>query len=244
MLDLNLESFLSPVEDKELNQYRILAQLKNYSELFRKNKLYPSFAQLNQINNLLNSLLAKNTIISVPGSIKKTSSVKKAGINILNESSENEDTSDSTDIIKWAKPLVDSLLAEGQVIHEFVHGNIRIESIKPGPSYKDEGYLILPDYNNLLLLLVEYQSSLFDSNNKPVRSLKTKLVTQISIRHNETSIKELGLNLIDKFGSLINPDVFMCKIDLDLPFRETLFPIIKKKLLTVLTKNSSKRYYL
>ena len=107
MLDLNLESFLSPVEDKELNQYRILAQLKNYSELFRKNKLYPSFAQLNQINNLLNSLLANNTIISVPGSIKKTSSVKKAGINILNESSENEDTSDSTDIIKWAKPLVD-----------------------------------------------------------------------------------------------------------------------------------------
>jgi hypothetical protein len=244
MLDLNLESFLSPVEDKELNQYRILAQLKNYSELFRKNKLYPSFAQLNQINNLLNSLLAKNTIISVPGSIKKTSSVKKAGINILNESSENEDTSDSTDIIKWAKPLVDSLLAEGQVIHEFVHGNIRIESIKPGPSYKDEGYLIIPDYNNLLLLLIEYQSSLFDSNNKPVRSLKTKLVTQISIRHNETSITELGLNLIDKFGSLVNPDVFMCKIDLDLPFRETLFPIIKKKLLTVLTKNSSKRYYL
>jgi hypothetical protein len=241
MLDLNLESFLSPVEDKELNQYRILAQLKNYSELFRKNKLYPSFAQLNQINNLLNSLLAKNTIISVPGSIKKTSSVKKAGINILNESSENEDTSD---IIKWAKPLVDSLLAEGQVIHEFVHSNIRIESMKPGPSYKNEGYLIIPDYNNFLLLLIEYQSSLFDSNNKPVRSLKTKLVTQISIRHNETSITELGLNLIDKFGSLINPDVFMCKIDLDLPFRETLFPIIKSKLLTVLTKNSSKRYYL
>ena len=244
MLDLNLESFLSPVEDKELNQYRILAQLKNYSELFRKNKLYPSFAQLNQINNLLNSLLAKNTIISVPGSIKKTSSVKKAGINILNESSENEDTSDSTDIIKWAKPLVDSLLAEGQVIHEFVHGIIRIESIRPGPSYKDEGYLILPDYNNLLLLLVEYQSSLFDSNNKPVRSLKTKLIKQISIRHNETSITELGLNLINNYGSLVNPDVFICKIELDLPFRETLFPIIKSKLLTILTGYSGRKYYL
>jgi len=244
MLDLNLESFLSPVEDKELNQYRILAQLKNYSELFRKNKLYPSFAQLNQINNLLNSLLSKHTILSVSGSIKKTSSVKKAGINILNESSENEDPSDSTEIIKWAKPLVDSLLREGQVIHEFVHGNIRIESIKPGPSYKDEGYLIIPDYNNLLLLLIEYQSSLFDSNNRPVRSLKTKLLTQISIRHNQKSITELGLNLIDQHGSLVNPDVFICKIELELPFRETLFPIIKSKLLTILTKNSSKRYYL
>ena len=154
MLELNLESFLSPVEDKELNQYKILAQLKYYSELFRKNKLYPSFAQLNQINNLLNSLLSKHPILSVPGSNRKTSSVKKAGINILNGSSENEDASD---IIKWAKPLVESLMTEGQAIYEFVHSNIRIESIKPEPLYKDEGYLIIPDYGNLQLLLIEYQ---------------------------------------------------------------------------------------
>jgi hypothetical protein len=241
MLDLNLENFLSPAEDKELNQYKILAQLKKYSQLFRKNKLYPSLAQLNQINNLLNSLLSKNPIISVPGSIKKTSSEKKAGISILNQSGENEDTSD---IIKWAKPLVDSLLTEGQVIHEFVHGNIRIESLTPGHAYKDEGYLIIADYNHLLLFLIVYQSSFFDSNNKLARSLKTKLLKQISIRNNEKSIRELGLNLIDKYGSLVNPDVFMCRIDLDLPFRETLFPIIKSKLLSLLTKYSGKRYYL
>ncbi|MGB5896019.1 MAG: hypothetical protein WBG58_17725 [Ignavibacteriaceae bacterium] len=244
MLELNLESFLSPNEDKELNQYRILAQLKNYSELFRKNKLYPSFSKLNQINNLLDSLLSQHPILPVPGSVKKTFNEKKAGINILNESCENENTSDTTDIVKWAKPLVDRLMAEGQVIHEFVHSNIRIEAIKPEPSYKDKGYLIIPDYNNLLLLLIEYQSSFFDSNNKPVRSLKTKLITQIRIRHNETSIEELGLDLIDKYGSLVHPAVFICKIDLDLPFRETLFPVIKSKLLTILTKYSSKRYYL
>jgi hypothetical protein len=241
MLDLNLECFLSPAEDKELNQYKILAQLKKYSELFRRNKLYPSFAQLNQINNLLNSLLVNNPILSVPGSIKKTTSVKKAGISILNESTENADT---TDIINWAKPLVDSLMAEGQVIHEFVHSNIRIESIKPATLFKDEGYLIIADYNNLLLLIIEYQSSLFDSNKKPVRSLKTKLLKQITIRNNEKSITELGLNLISKYGSLVNPDVFLCKMDLDLPFRETLFPIIKSKLLTILTTYSGKRYYL
>ena len=147
-------------------------------------------------------------------------------------------------IIKWAKPLVDSLMTEGQVIHEFVHNNIRIESMKPGLSYRDEGYLIVADYNNLLLLLIEYQRSFFDSNNKLSRSLKTKLLKQISIRSNEKSIRDLGLILIDKYGSIVNPDVFICKIDLDLPFRETLFPIIKSKLLTFLTKYSGKRYYL
>ncbi|MCK5086691.1 MAG: hypothetical protein KAQ90_04175, partial [Melioribacteraceae bacterium] len=172
---------------------------------------------------------------------RKTSSVKKAGINILNGSSENEDT---PDIIKWAKPLVESLMAEGKAIYEFVHSNIRIESIKPEPSYKDEGYLILPEYNKLQLLLIEYQSSFFDSNNNPVRSLKTKLLTQISIGRNETSITKLGLNLISKYGNLVNPAMFICKTDLDLPFRETLFPIIKSKLISVITQYSSKRYYL
>ena len=244
MLELNLESFLSPVEDKELNQYKILAQLKYYSELFRKNKLYPSFSQHNQINNLLNSLLSEHPILSVPGSIKKTSSVKKAGINIINRSCEDEDTSDTNDIIKWAKPLVESLMTEGQAIYEFVHSNIRIESIKPEPLYKDEGYLIIPDYGNLQLLLIEYQRSLFDSNNKPVRSLKTKILTQMIIGPNESSITELGINLIYKYGSLVNPAVFICKTDLDLPFRETLFPIIKSKLLSLLTQYSSKSYYL
>jgi len=244
MLELNLESFLSPIEDKELNQYKILAQLKNYSELFRKNKLYPSFSQLNQINNLLNSLLSEHPILSVPGSIKKTSSVKKAGINIINRASESEDTSDTNDIIKWAKPLVEALMTEGQAIYEFVHSNIRIEPIKPEPSYRDEGYLIMPDYKNLQLLLIEYKSSFFDSNNKPVRSLKSKLLKQISIGHNETSITELGLNLIDKYGTLVNPDIFICKTDLDLPFRETLFPVIKSKLISVITQYLNKRYYL
>ncbi len=244
MLELNLESFLSPVEDRELNQYKILAQLKNYSELFRKNKLYPSFSRLNQINNLLNSLLSEHPILSVPDSIKKTSSVKKAGINIINRSSENEDTSDTNDIINWAKPLVEALMTEGQAIYEFVHSNIRIESIKPEPSSRDEGYLIMPDYKNLQLLLIEYQSSFFDSNNKPIRSLKSKLLKQISIGYNETSITKLGLNLIDTYGSLVNPAIFICKTDLDLPFRETLFPIIKSKLISVIAQYSNQRYYL
>jgi hypothetical protein len=244
MLELNLESFLSLIEDIELNQFTILAQLKNYSELFRKNKLFPSFSQLNQINNLLNSLLYKPPILSVAGSIRKTSSVKKAGINVLNGPGENEDTSDTNDIIKWAKPLVESLLREGQAIYELVYSDVRIESIKPEPSYKDEGYLIIPDYKNLQLLLIQYQGSFFDSNNKPVRSLKTKLLTQIRLGHNKRSITELGVNLIYKYGSLVNPAVFVCKTDLDLPFRETLFPIIKSKLLSVITQYSSKRSYI
>jgi hypothetical protein len=245
MQALNLDCFLPPIEDKELNQYKILAKLKEYSEQLHKNKLYPSFAQLNLINNFLDSLLSKYRNVTISSLSKiKSSSIKTSGVNIVNDSKSNEDTLEMIEIIKWAKELVGKLLDEGLAVYDFVSENISVEEVKPVPSYKDEGYIIIPDYQNSQLLLVEYISSIFNSNNKPVRSLKTRLLTQISIKPNESSITELGVDLIYKYGTLVNPAVFVCKTDLDFPFKETLFPIIKSKLLSALTKNSGKRFFL
>jgi hypothetical protein len=245
MQALNLECFLPPIEDKELNQYKILAKLKEYSEQLHKNKLYPSFAQLNLINNFLDSLLAKYRNVTITNLSKiKSSSIKSSEVNIVNDSKSSEDTLEMIEIIKWAKSLVGKLLDEGLAIYDFVSENMSVEIVEPEPSYKDEGYIIIPDYENSQLLLVEYISSIFNSNNKPVRSLKTRLLTQINIEFNETSITELGLNLIYKYGNLVNPAVFICKTELDFPFKETLFPIIKSKLLAQLTKHSTKRYFM
>ncbi|GBD88118.1 hypothetical protein BMS3Abin03_02052 [bacterium BMS3Abin03] len=242
MQALDLECFLPPIEDKELNQYKILAKLKEYSKQLHTNKLYPSFAQLNLINNFMDSFLAKYRNVTISTSSKiKTSSVKTSGVNIVN-AAEDEDTLEMIEIIKWAKSLVGSLLDEGIAIYDFVFENISIDAVKPQPAYKDEGYIIVPDYKNLQLLLIEYLSSLFSSNNKPVQSLKTKLLTQVALDNTGSSIKETGLNLISRFGNLVNPAVYVCNTDLDFPFRETLFPIVKSKLLSTLANYSSKGY--
>ncbi len=235
MQALNLECFLPPIEDKELNQYKILAKLKEYSKQLHTNKLYPSFAQLNLINNFMDSFLAKYRNVTISTSSKiKTSSIKTSGVNIVNDAKDNEDTLEMIEIIKWAKSLVGSLLDEGIAIYDFVFENISIDAVKPQPAYKDEGYIIIPDYKNSQLLLIKYLSSLFSSNNKPVQSLKTKLLTQVALDNTGSSIKETGLNLICRFGNLVNPAVYVCNTDLDFPFRETLFPIIKSKLLSTL----------
>jgi len=244
MLALNLDYFLPPIEDKEINQYKILAILKSFAGQFHRNKLYPAFAQLNQIDYMLNSLLAKH--IDKPTSVPKkleTSAPDITKINFLNGIIDGKDAIDALEIIQWAKPKVEATIAEAIAIYDFVYENVCIKPIKPEPAYRDEGYFIIPDYKNSQLLMIEYSISFIDSNNKPARSLKTKLINQSTLDSIHTSVTQSGLRMIDKYNNLVNPAIFICKTVLDFPFWETLYPIAKSKLLSKLTTKESKYLY-
>ena len=244
MLALNLDYFLPPIEDKERNQYKILAILKDFAGQFHKSKLYPAFAQLNQIDYMLNSLLTKHISrpVSVPRKIE-SSSADTAKVNFLNGISDTQDAMDAIELIQWAKPKVEGTIAEAVAIYDFVYDNVHIESIKPEPSYRDEGYFIVPDYKNSQLLMIEYLISYFDSNNEPSRSLKTKLINQITLDNINTSVTETGIKMVNKYNNLVNPAIYICKTVLDFPFWETLYPIAKSKLLSILTTRESKYLY-
>lgn len=244
MLALNLDYFLPPIEDKELNQYKILAILRSFCRQFHRNKLYPSLAQLTQIDYMLDSLLSKH--VDKPVTIPKkivTSAPDTSRVNFLNGISEGQDAIDALDLIQWAKPKVAGAITEAIAIYDFVYENIYLKSIKPEPGYKDEGYFVVPDYKNSQLLMIEYSISFIDADNKPARSLKTKLINQITLDSINTSITQSGLRMIDKYATLVNPAIFICKTVLDFPFWETLYPIAKSKLLAKLTTKESKYLY-
>jgi len=85
--------------------------------------------------------------------------------------------------------------------------------------------------------------SFFDSNNEPARSLKTKLINQITLDSIHSSVTETGLRMVNKYNNLVNPAIFICKTVLDFPFWETLYPIAKSKLLSKLTARENKYLY-
>ena len=244
MLAIKLDYFLPPIEDQELNQYKILATLKEFAAEFHKSKLYPALAQLNQIDYMLNSLLTKHISkpVSIPRKIE-TPAADTAKVNFLNGISDSKEALDALDLIKWAKPKIESTIAEAIAIYDFVYENVYIESIKPEPAYRDEGYFVVPDYKNSQLLMIEYLISFFDSNNEPARSLKTKLINQITLENIHTSITETALKMVNKYDTLVNPAIFVCKTVLDFPFWETLYPIAKSKLLSILTTPENKYLY-
>lgn len=243
MFTLNINYFLPPIEDIEYNQYKILAILKDFRKQFRKNKLYPAFTELNQIGRFLNTYLSKSSLTKSTDSKKiKTLFLDDAVNNSENENSEMQSDPETVEIIRWAKPHVESVMAEGYAIYEFVQSNLRIKSIEPMPSYRDQGYFIVHDYNNAQLLLIEYSGYFFESKKTPVRSLKTKLITQVPFNKSYSSPTEVGIRLIEKYGDLVNPALYICDSNLELPFSETVFPIAKGKLLSSLTRHQVKYY--
>ena len=243
MFALNIDFFLPPIEDLEFNQYKILAILKEYSAQLRKNNLYPAFTELNQIDRFLNTFLSKSSAAKNP-ELKKIKSLfpETTGTNNENEKNETQHDPETIELIRWAKPHVEEVMAEGYAIYEYVHSNLHIKTIEPVPSYRDQGYFIVHDYNDAQLLLVEYLCFFFESKKAPVRSLKTKLITQVPFNENYSSPTEVGIKLIQKYGTLVNPAIYICDSDLELPFSETIFPIAKSKLLSSLTKHQV-RYY-
>ena len=109
-----------------------------------------------------------------------------------------------------------------------------IESAISIRSKKNEGYFIIPDNQNNLLRIFEYSSPIYASKKKSAKSLKTKLLIQVSLNDVESSILSSGINLIERYGEMKNVPIYYCNINLDLPFKETILPIAKSVLLGVI----------
>jgi hypothetical protein len=57
MRSLTIDIFTSSIEDQELSEYKVLAALKNYSEMLHKNILYPALTEIMEIFQVLVSIL-------------------------------------------------------------------------------------------------------------------------------------------------------------------------------------------
>jgi len=57
MRNLTIDVFTSSIEDLELSEYKVLAALKNYSEMLHRNILYPAFAEIMEVFNILRGLV-------------------------------------------------------------------------------------------------------------------------------------------------------------------------------------------
>lgn len=234
--NLNLDYFILPIEDKELNQYKILALLKKYSKQFSKNKLYPSLVHLNRIDRLLNSLYIKyqpyNAALFNGFKSANTKTQKEV---VVGDDNQNIDGAEAFELVNWARPLVKATMDEGIAVYEYVYENMIIKPVAPVPNFKNEGCFVIPDYESYQLKVYEYSCSVFASKGKPVRSLKINPIAKASFDYNTSPSLSMGIKLVYKYTDLINPAIFFCNNELNFPFKETVFPIAKSKLFSVLT---------
>lgn len=229
---LEIELFTQLQSDLEASQYKILAGLRNISEDFKKNKIYPHLSHLIDLHTTLSDILGslQDLRSEFPKRIKK--------IDFVNKEIEHEvvfvagsDLTKVEDLIEWALPLIEEKIEEGKAIYEFVDEEIKLEEVGIVPGYTEEGYFFVPDNEESKLLLYQYEVTVFESSDDDYRALKTAFLKALEQGMAQLSPNSIKLDLISEHKKLPNPATFAFNTDLYFPFRETIFPVTKRKLL-------------
>lgn len=237
MAFLSLESFYSADRDLELNQYHILAGIKEFKNEFNKKKLYPSFTNLLNLTSQLQDIIEQKNDLEFKFA-KKIKGFDFKNNKIIFESVENEQPEINClfDLIEWTLPQLKSIIEEALVICEYVENNLKIEQVGILPIYKSEGYFIIPNNEDSLLQVHKFECSLFSSDEEKYRALRTKLLKTYDQSFLRLPLDNIKLKLIKEYRELPNPATFRCETDLDFPFIETVFPIAKRKLMSTIAQ--------
>jgi len=228
---LSLNLFTSAVDDVERTQYNVLAGLQKARSAFDEHRVYPHLGRLVKLHGALVTVLDRTENFRTPDT------GRIAGIDWDEKSVTYEwpeldgcEMADVEDLIRWALPHIRDAIEEGTAVYEKVEDNLELETVGIMPSYVQEGYLMVPHRDAEELHVLRYTLSLVEGEGEPHRALKTghcKTVSEDDVDVTPSSIK---LQLIEERRDLPKPATYFSKIDLDVPYQETLLPVVKRRL--------------
>ncbi len=234
MRSLTIDIFTSSLEDTELSEYKVLAALKYYSDMLHKNILYPAFAELMEIFQMLNSIISQRKYFYLMKSRWFSELDHKNKEFIYDYGKEDVDIHNIQKVfefIDWAMPKIKEVVDEGTAIFDFVESQIKIKEIGLQPLYKNEGYFIAPEHKSKEIHVFRFQLSDVINSDVPFKSLKTNHIESVEEDSIASVPESMKLYLIRKFPDLPNPAAYAVCTELDMPFNETILPIAKKKII-------------
>lgn len=186
---LSVDLFTQIQDDYEKRQYIILAELKNISKEFNKNRVYPYLSHLVDLRKVLYEILNQlNKLRSTfPKKLEKVDLVKKK-LEYKEISVEGADMAAVEDLIGWALPLIEKTIKEGAAIHVFVENELYVETVGIIPNYKNEGYLFVPDNQKKRLNLFRFEQSVFRSSEDRYRAIKTRFLKYLDQRDRKSVV--------------------------------------------------------
>ena len=67
-----------------------------------------------------------------------------------------------------------------------------------------------------------------------LRTLKTKLIDVIDKDESDAVLSNLKLELTSRYTAMPNPAIYFFETEIDFPFKETILPVAKRKLMKVI----------
>lgn len=232
MTPLSLELFTGAVDDVERTQYQILAGLQKAQAAFDEQRVYPHLGRLVKLHRGLMTVLERTENFRTPETGRITG-IDWDEESLTYEWPELEDTEMSIveDLIRWALPQIRTAIEEGRAVYEHVEDNTELEMVGIVPSYLQEGYLMVPDREADVVHVLRYEFSTIHEEGEKHRALRTvhcKTVAQDGVDVHPSSIK---LDLLEERRDLPNPATYFSNTDLDVPYQETLLPVVKRRLI-------------
>ena len=129
-----------------------------------------------------------------------------------------------------ASEIKKALLTQIERYEEDLH----MEEVGIVPSYVDEGYLFVPDYESSQIHILRYNVSIFTGADERYRSLRTSHVK--SVRHVPVALSPhtIKMELMEERKDLPNPATYSFDFELDFPYEATVLPVAKRKLMRYL----------
>ncbi|MFB6247839.1 MAG: hypothetical protein ABEL97_04640 [Salinibacter sp.] len=232
MKSLSLELFTGAVDDIEQTQYQILAGLQRAESAFEQRRVYPHLGRLVKLHQGLRTVLERTENFRSPETGRITG-IDWDEASVTYEWPELEGTEMTVveDLIRWALPQIRSTIEEGREVYEHVEENTELETVGIVPSYLQEGYLMVPDRERAVLHILRYELSTIHEEGEKHRALRTvhcKTVEQDGVDVHPSTIK---LDLLEERRDLPNPATYVSSTDLQVPYKETLLPVVKRRLI-------------
>jgi len=237
MKSLNTNWITEGWVDYEYKKYILLAYLKQVSESFNSQKLYPFLSDLiYHYQNLVDFSEKKQLTANHFTKHLKKVDLEKFKMEYEKAIEEDDFMEEIDAILKFSIPKIKAALADGKTIYDFIEDNLNIEPIGIMPLITDFGYMILKNGNKTEHKVYEYEITIFEKYSEQYRSLKTKYITSYTKKliHSYESIK---INLIKQDKTMPNPATYLIHSKLQLPLRETFLPVAKRELVRYIAHN-------
>ncbi|QCK14954.1 hypothetical protein [Mangrovivirga cuniculi] len=215
----------SPI-DFEFKKYTLLAYLQRIEKFFNEFKLYPAFSDLIFHYKNLHTLKENKELLkeSFPKEISMEDFLKLKLVykEILDD---DEIIKAIEDLIYFSMPQMKIWLERGEEIFISVGEDIKIEPVGIVPLYKEEGYLVLQMFNGRKKVF-RYKTGIFERSEDTFRGLNLTFLKDIELGIGDT-IEGYKVRLARLNKELPNPAVYFISTRRNLPFEETLMPVIK-----------------
>lgn len=232
MQPLSLELFTGAVEDVERTQYQILGALKHARSAFDEQRVYPHLGRLVELLGALMTVLKRTEDFRTPETGRIT------GLNwdektLTYEWPELEDTEMAVveDLIRWALPHIREAIEEGRAVYDHVEDNTELETVGIVPSYLQEGYLMVPERETDELHVLRYQLSIIQEEGEKHRALRTVLCKTVEQGGVDVHPSDVKLDLLEERRDLPTPATYFSNTAVDVPYKETLLPVVKRRLI-------------